>query len=147
GKYYAVTQFDLGIKYAAAALQAIDTGQYEAVPFDLASEIGVAYLINGEPERWITQCRNMISENPGPHILPRVHLAMTLMLTGAQDEALTASEDLRHADLVTDNPALICWGLIAYGTIRFDKDPIIAFETHQLGVKIARESGNRLLES
>jgi len=146
-KYFAVSQFDVGIRYAEAALLAADTGLFDMVLFDFASELGVIHLMKGEPERWITQCRNMISEGPGPHILPRVHLAMTLAMTGAQDEALAASEDLRQADSMTDNPALICWALIAYGTIRFDTDPASAFEAHQLGVKIARETGNRLLES
>jgi predicted ATPase len=146
-RYCAVARFDLGLRYAEAALLAIETGRFDMVPFDFASDLGVIYLINGEPERWITQCRNMISASPGPHILPRVHLAMTLAMTGAHDEALAASADLRYADRVTQNPALICWALIGYGTIRFDIDPVSALEAHRLGVKIARETGNRLLES
>src|SRR5262245_11080652 len=129
-KYFSVSQIDVSIRYAEAALLAIDTGRFDEVPFFLASELGVVYLINGEPERWIAQCRNMISERPGPHILPSVHLAMTLAMTGAHDKALAASEDLRHADRVTQNPALICWALIAYGTLRFDSDPVSAFEAH-----------------
>jgi hypothetical protein len=68
-------------------------------------------------------------------------------MTGAQEEALAASEDLRHADRVTSNPALICWALIGYGTVRWETDPAAALEAHQLGMKIARESGNRLLDS
>jgi hypothetical protein len=115
------------------------------VPFELACEFGLIYLIRGEPERWITQCRNMISGNAGPHILPRVHMAMTLAMTGAHDEAMEASEDLDHADRVTENPAVICWALIGYGHARLDTDPVSAFEAHRLGAKIARETGNRLL--
>jgi hypothetical protein len=74
-------------------------------------------------------------------------MAMTLAITGAHDEAIVASEDLRHADRVTENPALICWALIAYGHVRLETDSVSAFEAHQLGVKIARETGNRLLET
>ena len=146
-KYFSVSQFDIGIQYAEAALDAVDTGQFDVVPFEFDSELGVIYLVNGEPERWITQCRNMISKRSGPHILPRVHMAMTLFMTGAHDEALVASEDLRHADRDTQNPALICWALIGYGTIRWDTDPAGALEAHRLGMKMARESGNRLLDS
>jgi len=60
---------------------------------------------------------------------------------------MEASEDLRHADRETENPALICWALIAYGYCRLDTDPGRAFEALQLGAKIARETGNRLLET
>jgi hypothetical protein len=146
-RYFAVSQFDVGVRYAEAALLAIDTERFDEVPFFIASELGLVYLIKGEPERWITQCRKMISGSTGSAILPRVHLAMTLDITGAHDEALAASEVLRHADRVTQNPALICWGLIAYGTVRIDTDPVSAFEAHRLGLKIARETGNRLLET
>ena len=144
---FAASRFDDAIRYGEAALLAVDSGRFDEVPFDLASEFGLIYVIRGEPERWITQCRNMISESAGPHILPRVHMAMTLALTGAHDEAMEASEELRHADRVTENPALICWALIAYGHGRLDTDPVSAFEAHRLGARIARETGNRLLET
>jgi predicted ATPase len=144
---FSASRFDDALRYSEATLLAIDSGRFDAVPFDFASEFGLTYLIGGEPERWITQCRNMISEGAGPHILPRVHMAMTLEMAGAHDEAMEASEDLRHADRVTENPALICWALIGYGHVRLDTDPASAFEAHRLGAKIARETGNRLLET
>ena len=144
---FAPSRFDDATGYAEATLLAVDSGRFDEVPFDLVSELGVIYLMRGEPEGWIALCRNMISESAGPHILPRVHMAMTLAMTGAHDEAIGDSEDLRHADRVTENPALICWALLAYGHIRFDTDPVRAFEAHRLGVKIARETGNRVLET
>ena len=39
------------------------------------------------------------------------------------------------------------WALLAYGYARHDTDPDSAFEAHRLGAKIARETGNRLLET
>jgi hypothetical protein len=144
---FAAPRFDDGVVYAEAALVAVDSGRFDEVPFELASEFGLIYLIQGEPERWITQCRNMISDGEGPHILPRVHVAMTLEMTGAHEAAIEASEDLRHAERITENPALICWALIGYGHVRLDTDPVSAFEAHRLGAKIARETGNRLLET
>ncbi|MDT7758746.1 MAG: hypothetical protein QOH27_4644 [Mycobacterium sp.] len=144
---FAPSRFDVATRYAEATLLAVDSGCFDEVPFDFASELGLIYLIGGEPERWITQCRTMLSESTGPHILPRVHMAMTLEMTGAHDEAMEASEDLRHADRVTENPALICWALLGYGHIRFDTDPVSSFEAHRLGAKIARETGNRVLET
>jgi predicted ATPase/class 3 adenylate cyclase len=144
---FAASRFDDAVRYAEATLLAVESGLFDEVPFELASELGLVYLIRGEPERWITQCRRIMSENAGPHILPRVHLAMTLAMTGAHDEAMQTSEDLRHADRVTENPALICWALVAYGHIRHDTDLVSAFEAHRLGAKIARETGNRTLET
>jgi predicted ATPase/class 3 adenylate cyclase len=144
---FSASRFDDAIRYAEATLLAVDSGRFDTVPFDLASEFGLVYLIRGEPERWITQCRNMISASEGPHILPRVHMAMTLAMTGAHDEAMEASEDLRYADRVTENPAVICWALLAYGHVRLDSDPASAFEAHRLGTKIARETGNGLLKT
>jgi hypothetical protein len=146
-RYCSVSRFEVGLRYAEAALQAIDSGRFDEVPFMIASELGVLHMINGQPERWIARCRNMISAGSGPSILPRVHMVMTLFMTGALDEALAVSEDLRHADRETQNPALICWALIGYGTTRWEGDPAGALEAHRLGMKIARESGNRLLES
>jgi ATP/maltotriose-dependent transcriptional regulator MalT len=144
---FAPSRFDDATGYAEDTLLAVDSGDFDEVPFDLASELGIIYLIRGEPQRWITQCRNMISEGAGPHILPRVHIAMTLATIGDDDEAIEASEELRHADRETENPALICWALLAYGHIRCDADPVSAFEVHRLGAKIARETGNRVLET
>jgi predicted ATPase len=144
---FAASRFDYALQYAEATLQAVDSGQFDEVPFELDSEFGLVYLIRGEPERWIAQCRKMIEARSGPHILPRVHLVMTLAMSGAHDEALAISEGLRHADRLTGNPALICWALMGYGFIRIEPDPAGALEAHQLGVKIARESGNRLLET
>jgi hypothetical protein len=144
---FAPARFDDASHYAEETLLAVDSGRFDEVPFDLASELGYIYQIRGEPERWITHCRNMITEGAGPHILPRVHMAMTLAMAGVYDEALEASEDLRHANRVTENPLFICWALLGYGHIRFDTDPVSAFEAHRLGAKIARETGNRVLET
>ncbi len=66
---FAASRFDDAIRYGEAALLAVDSGRFDEVPFDLASEFGLIYVIKGEPDRWITQCRNMISESTGPHIL------------------------------------------------------------------------------
>jgi hypothetical protein len=139
--------FDEAVQYAEAALQTIDEKRFDPVPFGLASEFGLVYLMRGEGDRWISLCRRMISEGEGPHILPRVHLAMTLAMTGALEEALDVSEDLRYAERVTDNPALICWALIGYGFVRIETDPASAFEAHRLAASIAAETGNRLLET
>ncbi len=144
---YAAIRLDEGVAYAEAGLQAIESGRYDAVPFEIGSEIGGVYTLKGEPHRWIEMCRNTIAESTDAHILTRGYLVVTLAMIGATDEAIEASEPLRDADSVTQNPAFSSWALLAYGYARHDRDPDSAFEAHRLGAKIARETGNRLLET
>jgi predicted ATPase len=144
---YSAIRLDEGVVYAEAGLQAIESGRYDAVPFDIPSELGGVYVLTGEPHRWIEMCRNTLAASADAHILTRAHLVMSLAMIGATDEAIEASEPLRDADSVTQNPAFVCWALIAYGYARHNTDPDAAFEAHRLGAKIARDTGNRLLET
>jgi predicted ATPase len=144
---YSAIRLDEGVVYAEAGLQAIESRRYDAVPFDIPSELGGVYVLTGEPHRWIEMCRNTLAASTDAHILTRAHLVMSLAMIGATDEAIEASEPLRDADSVTQNPAFVCWALVAYGYARHNTDPDGAFEAHRLGAKIARETGNRLLET
>ena len=117
------------------------------MPFDIPSELGGIYILKGDPNRWIKMCRNTIAGSADAHILTRAHLVMSLAMIGATDEAIEASEPLRNADSVTQNPAFVSWALLSYGYVRHNTDPHTAFEAHRLGAKIARETGNRLLET
>jgi hypothetical protein len=146
-RLYATNLSTEGFHYAEAGLLAIDSGRFDAVPFDFGSELGGNYILTGEPERWIQRCRNVIAADTDAHVLTRAYLVITLTMVGAEDEAIEASEMLRNADSLTDNPGLICWGLLAYGYARHNTDPNNASEAHRLGAKLARESGNRLLET
>src|SRR5258708_2419504 len=138
---YAAIRLEEGVRYAEVGLQAIESGCYDAVPFDIPSELGGIYILKGEPHRWIEMCRNTITESTDPHILTRAHLAMNLAMIGAPDEAIEASEPLRNADSVSENPAFVSWALLAYGYVRHNADPASAFEAHRSSLKIARESG------
>jgi hypothetical protein len=70
---FAASRFDDGIRYAEATLLAVDSGLFDEVPFEFASELGLCYLVSGEPERWITQCRNMISESRSAYLASGTH--------------------------------------------------------------------------
>jgi predicted ATPase len=138
---------DDGVRNAEAGLLAIDSGRFDAVPFDFASELGGIYILKGQPDRWIDQCRNAITEGTDKHILSRAYLVITLTMLGEESEAVAASEDLRTADSDIDNPALVCWALLAYGYARHRTDPLAAYEVHRQGLRIAQATGNRLLET
>jgi hypothetical protein len=144
---YAAVRLDEGALYAEAGLKAIESGRYDAVPFDIPSELGGVYILRGDPHRWIRMCRNTLGESTDAHILTRAHLVMSLAMTGATNEAIEASEPLRNADSVTQNPAFVCWALLSYGYARHNTDPDSAYDAHRRGANIARETGNRLLET
>jgi hypothetical protein len=133
--------------YAQAGLQAVESERFDPVPFEFASELGGIYILEGEPDRWIEMCRNIIASSADPHILTRTYLAITLTMVGAEDEAIEVSDDLRNVAGSTENPALNSFALLAYGYARHNSDPVGAYDAHRLGAKIARESGNRLLET
>jgi hypothetical protein len=81
---------------------------------------------------------------PGPSYL---YAKLALTIAGAGDVARVASEGLLAAADATDNPALACYALLAYGFAYRDSDPVSAYEVHREGLTIAKDSGNRQIES
>ena len=144
---YGADLSDDGASQAEAGLLAIDSGRFDAVPFDFASELGGIYILKGQPDRWIALCRKAIVEGPDKHILSRAYLVITLTMLGKESEAVAASEGLRTTDSDIDNPALLCWALLAFGYARHRTDPLAAYEVHRQGLRIAQATGNRLLET
>ena len=143
----AAGRLDVAAIYAEEGLQAIESGRFDAVPFGFGYELGGVYVTKGDPSHWIEMCRNAITEDTNGHILARAYLVITLVMVGEEDEAVAASEVFRTADVAIDNPALVCWALLAYGFARHRTDPTAAFEVHRRGMEIARATGNRLLET
>jgi len=89
----------------------------------------------------------MIARGRGTHCFTQANLAIALTFTGSVDDALAASENLVAKADATDNPAVICYALVAYGYPRRDTDPAAAYEGFRRGLTVARDSGNRQLES
>jgi hypothetical protein len=140
-------RLDVATMYAEEGLRAINSGRFDAVPFGFAYELGGVYITKGDPSRWIEMCRNAIAEGADGHTLARAYMVITLVMVGEEEEAVAASEVLRAADSGIENPALVCWALLAYGFARHRIDPTAAYEVHRRGVEIAQASGNRLLET
>lgn len=46
-----------------------------------------------------------------------------------------------------DNPIRACFALVAYGIAYHDVDPVVAYEALRRALAVARESGNRQMES
>ena len=131
---YAAGRIDDAIAYSDAAALVIDSGQYDPVPFDFESILGVgATAVRGRAERWIELCRKVIGRDSGAHTYVRASLAMALMLAGADDEAVAESQCLVAVAEVTDNPHVQSYALAAYGIARRDADPVEAFDSSTSG--------------
>jgi hypothetical protein len=80
---------------------------------------------------------------------------MALNLCGSFDEAIASSEGLLAAAETTDNPGEKVWALMAYGMVRWDfsgpvaipVDPATIVTVLTRALEIAKESGNRQLET
>jgi predicted ATPase len=144
---YAAGRLDDALGYVNAGRLAIDSGRYAQVPYDFESWLGGPYIWKGVPEQWLELCRNMIAQGRDTHYFAQANLVTALTFTGAGDDAIAASETLVAAADATDNPMVICYTLVAYGYARRDADPAAAYESFQRGLTIARDSGNRQIES
>jgi predicted ATPase len=144
---YAAGRLDDAFGYAEAGRLAINSGRFEPVPYDFESWLGGPYLWTGVPDQWLGLCRNMIAQGRGTGYFAQANLAVALTFTGGGDDALAASEDLVAAADATENPIVICYALVAYGYPRRDTDPAAAYAGFRRGLTVARDSGNRQLES
>jgi predicted ATPase/class 3 adenylate cyclase len=133
--------------YAEAGQIVIETGRFDAVPYEFEAMLGSAYMSLGQPERWVEVCRTVIARSPGTHTLARALLVVALTFADAHDEALAASEGLPAAADAAGNPHLASFALLGYGFARRDADPAAAYAPLQRGLTIAQDSGNRQAES
>jgi predicted ATPase/class 3 adenylate cyclase len=133
--------------YAEAGQIVIESGRFEAVPYEFEAMLGSAYMALGQPERWVEVCRSVIARRPGTHTLALALLVVALTFAEAHDEALAASEGLPAAADATGNPHVASFALLGYGFARRDTDPVAAYDALRRGLGIAQDSGNRQAES
>lgn len=58
-----------------------------------------------------------------------------------------AAEGLLVAADATDNPNTTCFAFLGHSIAHIDNDPVAAYHGYSRALKIARETGNRQLES
>lgn len=92
-------------------------------------------------------CRRTIARSSEPHTFTRVCLALALTTAGAADEGMATSKDFLEVADSTDNPHIASYALLAYGLAYHDADPAASYAAHHRGMQIAKDSGNRQLES
>jgi predicted ATPase/class 3 adenylate cyclase len=135
------------LEYAAAAEAAADSGRFDPVPDHFESGVASGYLTSGQPRRCVELCRKLIARSPDQCPYSLVGVALGLSLAGSDDEAMATTEGFRTAADATSNPGLACFMLFAYGLAHRDARPAAAYEALDMGLTIARDSGNRQVES
>jgi hypothetical protein len=144
---YVAGRAEDAVGYAEASRLAITSGRFDKVPYGFEAWVGGGYIAEGQPERWVDLCRNLIAREQGAHTITRACLVLALNVAGAGDEARAASEGLLAATDATDNPQVGCFALLAYGVAYRDADPISTYDVLRRGLRIAQDSGNQLTES
>jgi predicted ATPase/class 3 adenylate cyclase len=143
---YAAGRVGDAVAYVEAGEQAAQSGDFDPVPFEGLSSTSFVHTFTGEPDRWAQLCRRVISGEAGPHPVTRACLAMALYMSG-NDEAKAAAEELLAVADETNNPNTASFALMAYGGANLDTDAVAAYNAYRRSLAIARESGNRQLES
>jgi predicted ATPase len=144
---YATGRVGDSLGYAEAGRLAIESGQFDEVPFEFEVALSATYATVGEPDQWVELCRNVIAREPGTHAFAQAFLVMGLMLAGTMDEAVAMLDGLSAAADATDNPAVLGYALLARGLAYRYTDGVAAYDAHRRGMTIAHDSGNRLIES
>lgn len=137
---YAAGRSGDAVRYADAALGIIESGHFDAIPYEGEAWLGGVYLSEGRPDRFVEVCRNMVARHRSSHSFAYACLTLALTTTGARDEALAASKELPAAADATDNPEVASYTLLAYGIAQRDVAPSAAYDAHRRGLKIAEDT-------
>ena len=82
-------RIEAAVRYADAAQQVLASRRYE-VPFGLDAELGVAYVVIGQPERTAEWCRAELARGRDTHTFAQASLTIALALAGCGEEARVA---------------------------------------------------------
>ena len=137
---------EAAVGYSDAAQTVLGNGRDE-VPYGIEGWVGGAYVYIGQPERCVEWCRAQLARGRDTHTLTRAALVIALKIAGSEDEAMAATKGLIDAAEATQNPHVLSFALLAYGTAFRDADPDRAREAMRRGVAIAQDSGNRTIET
>jgi hypothetical protein len=144
---YATGRIEEALNYFEVGEQMSKSSDFDAVPYDMQCASGVVYSAAGHPQRWVELCRRAITAQSGPLTVTRACLCIALSLLGKGNEARLAAEGLLVAADATDNPNTTCFALLGHSIAYIDSDPVAAYHGYRRALKIARETGNRQLES
>jgi predicted ATPase/class 3 adenylate cyclase len=144
---YATGRLGDALTYFETGEQLSKSSDFDAVAYEGLYLSGVVYSVAGHPERWVALCRRATAAQTSPLTVTRGCLCIALNLSGKGDEARLAADGLLAAADAADNPNTACFALMGHGAAYSDSDPAAAYHAYRRALKIARETGNRQLES
>ena len=147
---YMAGRTDDAVRYSDAGQMLIASGRYEEMPFGCEYSLGAAYVMIGQPERYVEWCRAQLARGRDTHTLTTACLVFALTLAGSHDEAMAAATGLIDAAEATHNPFVLSFALWVHDVhdaVFGDADPVAALEALRRGLVIAQDSGNRYTES
>jgi hypothetical protein len=80
----------------------------DEVPFGIEGWLGAAYLVIGQPGKWVEWCRAQLARSRDTHTLTRTCLVLALTVEGSADEPMAAAE-------ATRNPYALSFALFVHG--------------------------------
>ena len=142
---YATGRVDDSLAYAQAAFEAIESGEFDAVAYIFEATLGGPFIAKGDLAGWVALSRKILMRWPEAHTCATARLVLALVVAGEIDEAIDLSATL-PAEL-PENPHTAGLTLQAYGCARRESDPVSAYDAFRRGLSVARDSGNRQMES
>jgi predicted ATPase/class 3 adenylate cyclase len=144
---YATGRLGDALAYFETGEQLSKSSDFDAAAYEGQYSSGVVYSVAGHPERWVALCRRATAAQTSPLTVTCGCLCIALYLSGKGDEARLAADGLLAAADATDNPNTACFALMGHGAAYMDSDPAAAYHSYRRALKIARETGNRQLET
>jgi predicted ATPase len=134
------------VRYSDAGQTVVGSGRDE-VPFGIEGWLGAAYLVIGQPGKWVEWCRAQLARSRDTHTLTRTCLVLALTVEGPADELMAAANGLVAAAEATRNPYALSFALFVHGLAFRNADPAGALDALRRGLVVAQDSGNRFNET
>ena len=125
----------------------IASGRHDEVPFGIEAVLGGAYVVIGQPERWVEWCRAQLARGRDTHAFTRACLVFALTFAGCGEEARAAANGLIDTAEATHNPYVLSFALCASRLRLPRRRSRRALDAARRGLVIAQDSGNRYAET
>lgn len=136
------------LEYGRIGLALAAEPHFDEVPHELERGMfATGYIFTGQPEAFIEIARAM-RDGPNDDLVGGTcGLVWTLATIGEYDEAMSLADEMLVSAEATGVPWSITYALSAYGRAFSQAEPEKALSALREGVRVARESGNRLWEA
>ncbi|GLP77883.1 hypothetical protein TUM20983_49930 [Mycobacterium antarcticum] len=119
----------------------------DELPFGSDGLLSTPYTNSGQLVRAIDWCQSSLSRGRDTHALTRSFLIFALMVSGAEDAAMAATNGVLEVAEGSGNPYTITFALFVFGFAFGRTDPLRSRQALQRGLATAHDTGNRANES